>query len=155
MNETHPSIEQIVDYLHGELSVADDAAIHAHLASCQSCEERRSDEAEVTDTLRAHARAQERELPPGVVARIRGAIERPVPVWERLHAAFRPVVAVPAAVALAVILYLGFGPRHRAVATPVDAAYYVNDHAALSDVTPFAQDASLPDVLTSNDDATR
>ncbi len=31
MNEIHPNIEELVDYMHGELSPERDAAVHAHL----------------------------------------------------------------------------------------------------------------------------
>jgi anti-sigma factor RsiW len=151
MNETHPSIEQIVDYLHGELSAPDDAAIHAHLAGCPSCDERRSDEVAITEMLRAHARAGERDLPGGVVAKIRHAVAQPS-AWERLRAGLRPVFALPVAVAAAIVLYLGFGTRHATAATTIDARLYVDDHAALAATEPFA-DAPVPAELTSDNDA--
>jgi anti-sigma factor RsiW len=153
MNETHPSIDQIVDYLHGELSSAQDAAMHAHLAACRSCDERRGEELRLTEALRAHARAQERDLPPGVAARIRAAIERPdrSTSWDGLRAALRPVFILPSAAALAVLVYAGAGAWRAATApTAIDAASYVSEHAALAGIEPFSQDAP-PLALTSDE----
>jgi anti-sigma factor RsiW len=155
MNQTHPSIDQIVDYLHGELSATEDAAIHAHLAGCPACEERRAGEVALTEALRAHARAAERDLPERVAKNIRDAVERsrPSPAWERLRAAFRPVVMLPAAAALAAALYFGLNAWHGASGpTPIDTSYYVENHAALAASVPLAEDVSLPVMLTSSDE---
>jgi len=154
MNQTHPSIDHIVDYLHGELSAAEDAAMHGHLASCRSCDQIRADEVTLTETLRVQVRAQERELPPGLVAKIREAATRPQPagLWDSLRAVLRPVVLLPAAAAIAIIAYFGFATRHVApVVTAIDPSYYVENHAAMAASEPFAQE-SAPVVLTSNDE---
>jgi anti-sigma factor RsiW len=157
MNEMHPSVDHIVDYLHGELSPAEDAAMHAHLAGCRSCDERRAEEVLLTEALRAGAHAGERELPAAVVAKIRQEIERPnaSSVWDVLRAAFRPVLIIPAAAALAFALYLGFGGRHGTTAstppTSIDAAEYVENHAAMAATVPFAEDAP-PATLTSDNE---
>ncbi|MGA8574519.1 MAG: anti-sigma factor [Candidatus Cybelea sp.] len=154
MNQTHPSIDHIVDYLHGELSAAEDAAMHAHLASCRSCDRIRADEVALTETLRGHARAQERELPPGLVAKIREAATRPQPagLLDSLRALLRPAFFLPVAAAVAVIAYFGFTARHAApVVTAIDPSYYVENHAAMAASEPFAQE-STPVVLTSNDE---
>jgi predicted anti-sigma-YlaC factor YlaD len=153
MNETHPSIEQIVDYLHGELPTGEDAAVHAHLAGCRNCEDLRSDEASLTELLRTHAQAQERELPPGVVARIHlAARERRPSSWERLRAALRPVVLIPVAVAAALVIYLGVGKwRATTTPTPIDATAYVDTHSVMASTTPFAEEAP-PTALTSDDE---
>lgn len=156
MNDTHPKIEQIIDYLHGELPAADDAAMHAHLAGCPSCDERRGEEIALTDTLRAHARAQERELPGNVVAMIR---ERTQPgaaptLLERLRAGFRPIYLVPAAVAAAIALFIGFGARHgQPTVTAISPASYIQYNAAAAATAPFAEDAPPPTVLASNNEA--
>jgi anti-sigma factor RsiW len=156
MNQTHPTPEQLVDYLHGELPAQQDAAVHAHVAECPSCAQAYESEASLTELLRAYARSEERELPYGLIAGIREAAANAASAsaWDRLRSALRPVVLVPAAAALAVALYLGLGARHPAVATPINAAYYVDNHAALTATTPFSEDAPIPAVLTSND-ATR
>jgi anti-sigma factor RsiW len=154
MNETHPSIEQIVDYLHGELPPAQDAAMHAHLAGCPPCDERRAEEAAIGEALRAHVRAAERELPAGIAQRIRDATERSrESAWERVGAFFRPIVLIPTAAAVAVALFLvGYGWHNATAPTEIDAASYVNDHAAMAAGAPFG-DAAPPAVLTSSDEA--
>ncbi len=152
MNETHPNIEELVDYAHGELSAPQDAAIHAHLATCAGCAELQAQEASLTDLLRAHARAQERELPESVVANIREAVarKRDDTVWERLRTAFRPALALPVAAAAAVALYLGVRGWHAtSPATTIDASYYVDSHAAMASTAPFSEDAPIPTMLTS------
>jgi anti-sigma factor RsiW len=154
MNETHPSIDHIVDYLHGELSAAEDAAMHAHLASCRSCDQVRADEIALTESLRLQARAQERELPPGLVAKIRDAATRPQPagLWDWVRALLRPAILLPAAAAIAVVAYFGFTARHAApIVTAIDPSYYVENHAAMAASEPFAQE-STPVVLTANDE---
>jgi len=51
MNGAHPSVERVVEYLHGELSAAEDAAIHAHLAGCPECDGKRGEELAITEAL--------------------------------------------------------------------------------------------------------
>jgi anti-sigma factor RsiW len=154
MNETHPSIEQIVDYLHRELPPEDDAAVHAHLATCRSCDDRRAEELTITEVLRAHADARQRELPASVAAGIRSAVEgAPLSLWGRLNGLFRPIVLVPATAAIAVALYVGYDALHRSAApTAIDAGYYVNNHAAMAATAPFG-DAAPPLVLTSDNES--
>ena len=49
---------------------------------------------------------------------------------------------LPAAAAIAVILYFGFSAWRDATApTAIDAAYYVDQHAALTTIAPFAEEA--------------
>ncbi|MFZ1018446.1 MAG: anti-sigma factor [Candidatus Cybelea sp.] len=153
MNQLHPTSEEIVDYLHGELSPARDAAIHAHLAGCSECSEIRDSEISLTEMLRAYARADERELPAGVVATIRGRVQyKPPSLWEQLSAAFRPAVAVPIAIAIAAFIYFGFRLAHGpAVASTIDASYYVESHAALSSTTPLSEDEPIPGTLRDDD----
>lgn len=153
MNQTHPTPEQLVDYLHGELPPQQDAAVHAHLAECTPCAREYEAETSLTELLRAHARAEERELPYRVIAGIRGVTagtER-VSVWQRIRSALRPIVLVPVAAALAVALFFEIGSHHSTGATPIDAAAYVNNHAALTATTPFSEDAPIPAMLTSDD----
>jgi anti-sigma factor RsiW len=152
MNQTHPSIEQIVDFLHGEVAAADAAAIEAHLAICPECQRRRAEESAITDALRAYARATEREAPPPLLARIRaGAVQAQLPsLGERLRGMLRPALVLPIAAAIAVVLYLTMTSRQGS-STAIDAAYYVNEHAALAAKSPFADDV-LPAMLTSDDE---
>jgi len=155
MNETHPSIETIVDYLHGELSPPEDAAVYAHLAACPECDGKRSEELAITEALRAYAGATDRELPPSLATKIRtAAVQRRPSAWQRFLAELRPIVMVPAAAAVALAIYLGYSSWHRTAAPPrIEAATYVNDHAAMAAGAPFG-DAAPPVTLTS-DDATR
>lgn len=154
MNQPHPNVEQIVDYLHGELSPAEDAALRAHLAACGYCEELRAQEAALTDALRAHARAAERELPLSLVAsiRARAARERSPSLGERIAAAFRPIVLFPAAAAVAALLYIGLDVwrAHTPQPTTIDAASYVESHAAMAATAPFGEDTPM---LTSDYEA--
>lgn len=149
----HPTPEELVDYLHGELPAQQDAAVHAHLAECSPCARAYESEASLTELLRAHARSEQRELPYRVITGIRDAAAGTAAAspWERIRSALRPIVLIPAAAALAVALYLGLGVRHPAGVTPIDAASYVNNHAALTATTPFAEDAPIPATLTSDD----
>lgn len=153
MNQSHPTPEELVDYLYGELSPPRDAAVHAHLAECLPCAHAYEAESSLTEVLRAHARGQERELPYRVVLAIRDSVANaaPPPAWERIRLALRPVVLIPAAAALAVALYFGVSGHRSSPATPIGAAYYVNDHAALTATTPFSEDAPVPAMLTSDD----
>jgi anti-sigma factor RsiW len=150
MNETHPSIEEIIDYLHGELAAAEDAALHAHLAVCDACDRRRAEEVALTEALRAHARAAERAMPAALVAGIRHGVKRRRPLDEWLPAVLRPVVVVPAAAVLAVILYAGSSFLHERAASQatIDPAFYVQNHAAMAATAPFADDVPM---LTSED----
>lgn len=150
----HPDLGTLVDYLHRELPPGSDAALLAHLESCRPCAAAYEEQARIGEALRAQARAAERDLPQGVVASIWSAVERegaaPESWWERLGAAFRPVVAVPLLVALAIaFFYFGVPALHggTAVARTVDAAYLLDDHAALSSTVPFSESAVVPAAL--------
>lgn len=152
MNEMHPTLDELVDYMHGELSTEDDAAIHAHLVECPSCAQKRDTEASLTDLLRAHADAEERELPPSVIAGIRSAIARPPrTAWSPLQMFGRPAAALAAAAAVAAVVYFGNSSWHGTPSsTRIDAAYYIDNHAALSATTPFSHDPPMPVMLTSD-----
>ena len=154
MNQTHPTPDELIDYLHGELSPARDAAIHAHLAGCSECAEAREAELSLTEALRAHAKAQERELPSIVVTGIWNAVRRrPASLWERLSASLRPAISLPVAAAIALLLYFGLRGTHgTARAATVDAAYYLDRHATLSAITPFSEDNPVPAALSSDDE---
>jgi Putative zinc-finger len=148
---THPTAENLTDYLHHALSPEDDAQIHTHLETCASCRSDYQHEARLTEILRAHARKQERDLPAGVVARIWDRIDvggdRPS-FWETLHAFLRPTIAVSAAAALLLAAY--FGPAYwnaRTLPPSIDAAYYLQDHAAVTGTLPFADTAAMPAAL--------
>jgi anti-sigma factor RsiW len=155
MINQHPSNETLIDYIHGELPAHEDAVVHAHLATCAACSTAYNAEVRLGELLREHARAEERDLPPGFAARIvaTATTARPAPPWWQT-AIFRPAYALPAAAGIVLALYLGFsafgGP---AKTTTVNAAYYIESHAALATDAPFAEGASLPVTFASNSDA--
>ena len=150
MNQQHPSIDTLIDYIHHELSPQDDAAIMLHVESCDACRERYEAEARLSEALRLHARENERELPQGVVASIWAAVDAaPEPTFaQRLSAFFKPAVALPVAAAVAVAIYFGAAAAHHGgPMTTIDAAYYIDDHAALTSTTPFGEGNAVPSQL--------
>jgi anti-sigma factor RsiW len=147
MNDTHPTTAQLIDYIHGELSPGDDAVVHAHLAGCAACRQSHESETRLGELLRQHAAASERELPAGFAARIVEAATRPdrAPWWEQLRAAWRPAVALPVAAGLALAAYLSAGVLHPPIRSrTIDAAYYIENHAALASDMPFADASAVP-----------
>jgi len=153
MNETHPSLEELVDYIHGELAPEQDARVHAHLADCALCAQKRDAEASLTDLLRAHANAEERDLPPSVVAGIRSALApAPRAAWSPLQLLLRPALAATAVAAVAAMIYFGNPAWHGApTLTRIDASYYLDNHTALTATTPFFHDPPMPVTLTSDE----
>lgn len=150
MNDKHPSTEKLIDYIHRELSPEDDASILLHVEACEECRLRYETEARLSEALRMHARLDERELPQGVVNSIWAAIDAdPEPSFaEKLRAWFRPAVAVPIAAVAALAIYFGVTTTHRAGEMPtIDAAYYLDDHAALTSTVPFGEGNAVPSQL--------
>jgi anti-sigma factor RsiW len=150
----HPTAEQLTDYVHGELPAQQDAAVHAHLAACAACTEAHEMEARLGDVLREHARAQERELPPGFAARIVDAAiaseSKSTPWWEPLVRTLRPAIAIPALAAIALAVYLTIGSNQGSVqSATIDAATYLDNHAALATDMPFAETAAMPAAFAS------
>lgn len=151
----HPTLEQITDYVHGELPEQHDAAVHAHLSTCAACAEAHETEVRLGEVLREHARANERELPPGFAARIVEAAiaseERRSPWWESLSRLLRLAIAIPALAAIALAVYLAVsGSNQGKVETAtIDAATYIDNHAALATDMPFAEGVAMPDAFAS------
>jgi anti-sigma factor RsiW len=156
MNQQHPSIDQLVDYAHRELSAREDAVVHAHLATCPECAEAHDAEARLGELLRQHARDEERELPPGLTTAIyaRAAGESatlPWWSWERLATTPRQAIAVPVVAAVVLAIYASMGGWHGAPKSDaIDAAYYLENHAALASTMPFEEGAPIPAMLTSD-----
>ena len=151
MKKQHPSTDTLIDYIHRELSPEDDAAILLHVESCDECRASYEIEATLSEALRTHAIETERELPQGVVNSIWAAIEEGAAApsfGERLRDFFKPVVAVPLVAAAAVAIYFGVtGTHHTGPRTTIDAAYYLDDHAALNSTTPFGEGNAVPSQL--------
>ncbi len=151
MKQEHTTIEDIIDYLHRELSPEADAAMLGHLASCPQCAAMYEEQARISESLRAYGRATERELPQGVVARIWDAVDaqqtRPT-FADRVAALFRPATAIPAAAVLVAAAFFGYSATHHAVSvTTIDAAYYLRDHASLNSTMPFGTGVVDPSSL--------
>ena len=70
----HYNADTLDDYLHGALGPERDAAIHAHLEACADCRALYDEAASVRDWLRAAARAEEREFPSMIKARVWEAV---------------------------------------------------------------------------------
>jgi anti-sigma factor (TIGR02949 family) len=157
MNQTHPTIEQLIDYAHGEVSPHEDASIHAHLAACPQCARDYDAENQVTELLRSRAREQERELPPGLITAIyANAHARPAATswFARLTAAVHPAAAVPVAAIVALAIYFASTGWHaNARSSALDAAYYMENHAALATTMPFEEGDAVPTMFTSDSGA--
>jgi len=137
----HYTDDNLIDYLHGEVSDEVDARMHAHLAHCSDCSARYDAEAGVGEVLRASALAQERPFPPMIRAYVWATIRaaEPTPL-ERIRAFINPLVAVPLAAALALLMYFSVPivRGDRATAPTVAAAYYFEEHAAEGLENPLA-----------------
>ncbi|MGD0967811.1 MAG: anti-sigma factor [Candidatus Aquilonibacter sp.] len=157
---SHLNQEQLVDYLHGELAPGEDASVLLHLESCDPCRVRYEEEASLSEQLRSFARVSERDLPPGVRASIFGAIEASageVGWTARLAGWLRPAIAIPVAAAVLIVAFAGYDSAAHRARTTIDAAYYLDDHAALTSAVPFNEGNIVPTALftTENADGTQ
>ncbi|MBV8638601.1 MAG: zf-HC2 domain-containing protein [Candidatus Eremiobacteraeota bacterium] len=157
MNQEHTTTENIIDYLHHELGPEADAALLLHLKSCAQCAAMYEEQARLSESLRAFARASERELPQGVVARIWDAVDAQAPqpsVTQRIAAFFRPAIVVPVAAVLVVGAFFGYSATHHASPMiTIDAAYYLRDHASINNTMPFGESSVEPTSLRSDESA--
>lgn len=140
----HPTSELLLDYIHGELSPAQDASVYAHIEQCDPCRTEYQAEVALGEMLRANAAQQERELPSSVKAEIWQRIRqaKPSPA-SRLAAWLRPAVAVPAAAVLALAAYFGSTLVSPHGAPAIEASYYLQDHAAMNSTVPFNDHATV------------
>jgi anti-sigma factor RsiW len=141
----HPTTEQLIDYIHGALTPADDAAVHAHLSTCSHCRREYQAETQLSELLRAEAAARTRELPASVRAGIWAAVRRPEPApWSWLGAVLRPAFAIPAIAVLVIATYAVTPLGHpRPTGPTVDVSYYLEQHAAQALQVPLS-DRSAP-----------
>jgi predicted anti-sigma-YlaC factor YlaD len=139
----HPTNDILLDYVHGELAPPDDAAVFAHIEQCEPCRAEYQAEVALGEMLRAHAAAQERELPSSVKADIWERVRAGKPsFWSRTSEWLRPAIAIPVAAALALGAYFGtsyIGPQG---APKIEASYYLQDHAAMNNTIPFSDHTS-------------
>lgn len=144
----HPTLEELTDYVHGELTPQRDAAVHAHIANCAPCAEAHDTEVRLGEVLREQARAEERDLPLGFAQRIVDAAiasePQAAPWWESLTRVLRPAIAIPAVAAIALAIYLAVAGSHQGTEqmATIDAATYIDNHAALSSDMPFAESST-------------
>jgi len=135
----HITTDRLIDYIHGALVPADDAVVLAHLESCSACADEYAAEVRMSDLLREQATREERELPSMIKANVWQAIREARPTYgARLRAWLRPAFALP--VAAVIVAAVFFGPTylgHRESAPLIDAAYYLEDHAAMNGSVPF------------------
>jgi len=138
----HYNADTLDDYLHGALGPERDATIHAHLETCADCRAIYDEAATVRDWLRAAARAEEREFPSIVKARVWERVRtlQATPTFaDRLRALWRPMIAVPVAAVLAVFVYVGVpGVHGGGPPTGVAATYLLEEHAAVASDNPLA-----------------
>lgn len=147
----HPNSEIFLDYIHGELSPAEDASVYAHIEQCEPCRAEYQAEVALGEMLRAHAAREERELPSSVKAEIWQRIREAKPsAASRLTAWLRPAVAVPVAAALALAAYFGTAYMSPQGAPAIEASYYLQDHAAMNTTIPFSDRNSVTPVDLEN-----
>jgi anti-sigma factor RsiW len=150
MNQ-HLTQVHLIDYLHHALAPEDDAAVFAHLQGCAECQVLVREETALTEALQRQAAAEERDLPSGVEATIWARVDdlsAPATFGDRLRAWLRPAVLVPIAAVL--VLALFFAPQVlRRAPQSIDAAYYLDDHAAVNGTIPFGDSSeTIPASLT-------
>ena len=149
----HLSSDQLTDFVHGELSPAGDALAHAHLAQCADCRAEYDAEIALGEALRSAARSDEREFPSVVKAVVWERIrEMPPSPAARLSAWFRPLLAVPVAAALIVGAWFASPYAPHGSHPTVDAAYYLEAHAAQSDGSLLSEPANSTVLETSMED---
>ncbi len=149
MND-HLSNDLLVDFVHRELSPADDAMAHAHLAGCVACREAYELEATLTEALRSAAKADEREFPSLVSAAVWDRIRHAEPgPFAKLAAWLRPAYALPVAAAVLIGGFFVSPLAHPAAHPTIAASYYLEAHAAQSAITPLSERSSSPALETS------
>ncbi len=135
----HLTNETILDYIHGALPPQEDAACYAHMELCGQCRTEHTNELALGELIRKHAAQTELEMPATLKAAIWSEIRaaKPSP-WSNLLASLRPAVTLPIAAVLALGLYFGSSALAPQSAPEIDAAYYLQDHAALTGTVPFS-----------------
>ncbi|MFN2450001.1 MAG: anti-sigma factor [Candidatus Baltobacteraceae bacterium] len=141
----HLTNDTLLDYLHGALAPAEDAAVFSHMELCEACRREHDAEVALGEALRSHAAQTEREMPAMLKAAIWSEIRAAQPSrWSRFAASLRPAIALPLAAAVALAVYFGSGSLHGTSAPQIEAAYYLQDHAALNGTVPFSDHNATP-----------
>jgi anti-sigma factor RsiW len=137
----HPTTDDLIDFIHGELSPARDAYVHAHLPECAACRTEYDREVRLGEVIRAAALAEESAFPSIVAAQI----------WERtrarperfagLRSFLRPAFAVPIAAALAAGIYF-VSPLTHSGSPKIEASFYLEQHDEQQAMSPLIERAS-------------
>ena len=125
----HTTTDQLIDYIHGALGPQEDARVYSHIAECEACRLDYRAEVLLSEAIRTGAAAETLEFPSMIKAKVWQAIRTEQPtLLQRLRAAFIPAAAIPVAAAIALMVYFnaGQGPA----APTIEAAYYLDEHAA-------------------------
>ncbi len=143
-DNNHYTPDELVDYLHGEVSPGRDAAIFAHLARCAACREERDLELALVTALRDEPRFAEREMPAVIRARVWEAVrnERPSPL-ARLAGLLRPAFALPTAAAIVLAAYFGI-PAAQSSRLAYDAAHATPGWSAAALLDEHAAEVQNP-----------
>ncbi|HKU67413.1 MAG TPA: zf-HC2 domain-containing protein [Candidatus Baltobacteraceae bacterium] len=139
----HLTNDILLDYVHGELAPAQDASVYTHIEQCEACRAEFETEVALGEMLRANARIEERELPSAVKAQIWERVRSGKPsAIQRVFGWMRPAIAIPVAAAIAVAAYFGSTYAGPHGAPSIEAAYYLQDHAAMNSTIPFSDHTS-------------
>lgn len=154
---THYDRDTLIDYLHGALKPATDAAVFAHLESgCDRCQLVLDEESGLTEMLRRAAAASELEFPAMVKARVWDAVRHEQPsIFDRIRSRWGPAIAVPVAAAVALAAYLGTPVlRGGNAASGITASYYLDEHNAEAMQNPLGPNVGpavySPDTATNS-----
>lgn len=135
----HITTDQLIDYIHGALAPGDDALVHTHLEGCAPCRDEYALEVRLTEMLRDQVSRETFEMPSAIKAHLWQSIRASKPSWATaLQTWLRPVYALPVAAAIIVAALLPTYLGHHETAPLIDAAYYLQDHAAMNGSVPFA-----------------
>jgi anti-sigma factor RsiW len=134
----HYSADILDDYLSGELEPEHDAAVHTHLETCPDCRALHEQAAAVRDWMRMAAKAEERDFPASIKARVWTEIRSTPSPLARLRTFWRPVLAVPVGAAIAAGLAFGYFAQHPAAPLRVAATYYLHAHNVQAAANPLA-----------------
>ncbi len=148
----HLTSDQLVDFIHGEVTPADDALAHAHLASCEACRAEADAEIALREFLRTAAVAEEREMPStinaAVWAQVRAAKPGPLAA---LTALLRPMIAIPVAAVLVAVGVLASPLGHHENRPTIAASYYLQTHAVQSSQSPLSERANQAAIANAYD----
>jgi hypothetical protein len=139
---SHYDRDTLIDYQHRALDPDADAAVFAHLEACAACLTLHDEEAALGEHLRALARADERDLPSLVKARVWDAVrnERPSFIARVARVRWGPALAVPVAAAFILGIYFGT-PVFRGAVPGLPATFYLDEHSAESQDNPLGPGA--------------